>query len=302
MGPSAIKSQQFSDNSSPQDKFSTEGGLHQIQGAKRQKTHHDVPLTMAEPHESDLASPLEISASTDSHVLETIQLEHVPASHSVHIAVFRGVENSPWLHQQLLARNAEYEYAFIDAGVITSRLQVLSAVFKAITVQVGGTMKTPNIHSEIVYSLSPAKNISEAYRRYGITPTTRDLVIVKVLITSSLSSSGSAAGSDPSESNTNPDPKPEAAKVIDTDTNTNTNTNSKPLTSAQDIEKHLLANVRGKPCTFTDDTLSGLTDWGLVRKYYKLNGVSWLDGMKDDIVKRSETDTLIMSGMALRGL
>ena len=42
-----------------------------------------------------------------------------------------------------------------------SRLHVLSAVYKAITAQVGGSMKTSNIHSEIVYSLSPTNNVSQ---------------------------------------------------------------------------------------------------------------------------------------------
>ncbi|KAI0538895.1 kinase binding protein CGI-121-domain-containing protein [Xylaria digitata] len=218
---------------------------------------------------------------SESSILETIKLEHVPETHAVHVAVFRDVENAPFLHQQLLARNADFEYALIDAGVITSRLQVLSAAFKAITVQLAGTMKTPNVHSELVYSLSPTNNISEAYRRYGITPTSRDLVIVKILVTPSVPLSTTAA---PETS--------ETTSAADAKT---------PLT-AQDVEKHLLAHVQGKPVSFTDQTLSDLTDWGRVRKYYKLNGVGWLDGIKDQATKNSEMDMLVMGGMALRGV
>lgn len=48
---------------------------------------------------------------------------------------------------------------FITGKQVTSRLQVLAAVFKAITVQLTGNMKTPNLHSEIVCSLSPNKNV-----------------------------------------------------------------------------------------------------------------------------------------------
>lgn len=43
-------------------------------------------------------------------------------------------------------------------------------------------------------------------------------------------------------------------------------------------------------------------DWGRVRKYYKLNGVGWLDGIKDPAAKNREMDTLVMGGMALRGV
>ncbi|KAI0184522.1 kinase binding protein CGI-121-domain-containing protein [Xylaria flabelliformis] len=203
-----------------------------------------------------------------SPILESLQLEHVPSTHSVHVAVFRDVENAAFLHQQLLARNADFEYALIDAGVITSRLQVLSAAFKAITVQLAGSLKTPNVHSEIVCSLSPAKNIAEAYRRHGITPTTRHLAIVKVLVTPG----------------------------------TDSDANAKAPLTAQDVEEHLRTHVQGKPVPFTDETLSELTDWGRVRKYYKLNGMSWLDGIKDEAAKHRELDVLVMGSMALRGV
>ncbi|KAI0975307.1 kinase binding protein CGI-121-domain-containing protein [Xylaria arbuscula] len=228
--------------------------------AKRQKTEH--PTTDPPGYE-------QFSTMSAAPILETLQLEHVPASHSVHVAVFRDVENAAFLHQQLLARNAEFEYALIDASIITSRLQVLSAAFKAITAQIAGSMKTPNVHSETVYALSPTGNISEAYRRYGITPTSRALVIVKILVTPS----SSTTASDTTASLT-----------------------------AQDVEKHLCTHVKGKPAQFTEETLSELTDWGRVRKYYKLNGVGWLDGIKDPAAKNREMDMLAVSGMALRGV
>ena len=78
--------------------------------------------------------------------------------------------------------------------------------------------------------------------------------------------------------------------------------NNAPALTAQDVEKHLQANVQGKPAPFTDETLSELMDWGRVRKYYKLNGVGWLDGIKDPAAKNREMDTLVMGGMALRGV
>ncbi|KAI1374233.1 hypothetical protein F4677DRAFT_426515 [Hypoxylon crocopeplum] len=192
-----------------------------------------------------------------SGLLETIQLEHVPSTHTVHIAVFKDVTNAGFLHQQLLSRNAEYEYAFIDATSVTSRLQVLAAIYKAITIQMNGNMKTPNIHSEIVCSLSPNNNISEAYRRFGISPSSQHLIIAKVLITP-----------------------------------------ASTLTAA-DVAKHLQTNVRGTPVPFAD---AGLTDWAKVRKYYKLNGVAALDTVKDEVLKRKETELLVLGGMALRGV
>lgn len=50
--------------------------------------------------------------------LETIRMEHVPATHSVHVAAYRDVSNAAFLQQQLLGRNPDFEYAFIDASSV----------------------------------------------------------------------------------------------------------------------------------------------------------------------------------------
>ena len=52
--------------------------------------------------------------------LESIDLEHVPASHTLHIGLFRNVKNASFLHQQLLAGNTDFEYAFVDASVVSA--------------------------------------------------------------------------------------------------------------------------------------------------------------------------------------
>jgi EKC/KEOPS complex subunit CGI121/TPRKB len=50
--------------------------------------------------------------------LETINIPHLPASLPVHVALYRNVQNSAFLRQQLLAGNAEFEYALIDASLV----------------------------------------------------------------------------------------------------------------------------------------------------------------------------------------
>jgi len=202
--------------------------------------------------------------------LETINLEHIPATHSVHVAVYKDIQNAEFLQQQLLSRNQEFEYAFIDASCVVSKLQVLAAVHKAIMVQSSGNMKTPNVHSEIVCSLSPTNNISEAYRRFGIQPTSKDIIVVKVLI---------------SQSSSTPAP---------------------PQTPAS-IAEHLATSIEGAPAPFTDAVIAQSTDWAKVRKYYKLNsGVAVLDaipkGAGGDEARRREVETLVLGAMALRGL
>ncbi|KAM0233259.1 hypothetical protein ACHAPO_007338 [Fusarium lateritium] len=194
--------------------------------------------------------------------LESVTLEHLPASHKVYVALFRDVKNAAFLHQQLLARNSEFEYAFIDASVVVSRLQLLSSVFKATLTAVNGALRTPNVHSEIVCNMSSSNNIADAYRRYGISPSTNDLVVVKVTF--------------PGEG-------------------------AEPLSQDQ-IWEHLKTNVEGEAVSITDEQISTATDVPKVRKYYKLNGLKWLDDIQDEKVKQKEMESLVIGAMALRGV
>ncbi|KAG8411425.1 hypothetical protein J3458_015486 [Metarhizium acridum] len=197
--------------------------------------------------------------------LEALSIEHIPPSYKVYLGLYQSVHNADFLHQQLLSRNADFEYAFVDASVAVSRRQLLSAVFKAVTAATNGSLKTPNVHSEIVVSLNPSNNITDSYRRFGISPTTKNLVVIKVTY-----SSGSP------ESNSAP--------------------------SKESIQAHLAEHVKGTPIEVTDANIAATTDISKVRKYYKLNGLDWLEAIEDEQKKRAELDTLVVSAIALRGL
>ncbi|KAI9371644.1 kinase binding protein CGI-121-domain-containing protein [Aspergillus egyptiacus] len=116
-----------------------------------------------------------------SSFLETIQLPHLPLP--VHVALYKDVKNAPYLRQQLLSANSEYEYAFIDATMIMSRAHALSAVFRAVNDYLNNRLKSRNIHSEVVFSLSPTNNIADSFRKFGISDITSSLLVVKVSVT-----------------------------------------------------------------------------------------------------------------------
>jgi hypothetical protein len=52
-------------------------------------------------------------------LVRTLHLEHLPSSHAIHIALYRDIKNATFLQQQLLAGNTDFEYALIDAGVVS---------------------------------------------------------------------------------------------------------------------------------------------------------------------------------------
>ncbi|OZJ05449.1 hypothetical protein BZG36_01649 [Bifiguratus adelaidae] len=98
----------------------------------------------------------------------------------IHIALFEGLENANELRQRLLASDATLSFAFIDAAIVVSKLQVLLAAQKALDNEARQTLKTHNVHSEIVFNLSPTTNISESLRRFGISKDTKAMVVVKI--------------------------------------------------------------------------------------------------------------------------
>lgn len=60
--------------------------------------------------------------------------------------------------------------------------------------------------------------------------------------------------------------------------------------------------MEGTAVPFTDEELAKTTDWSKVKKYYKLNGAPALNNISDDQAKRKETEILVISAMALRGV
>lgn len=110
---------------------------------------------------------------------ETIRIAHIPEDLPIYVACFRDVKNAGFLREQLLAANQVYNYAFIDAATITSRRHILAAAFRALNDYVHDRLKSNNIHSELVFCLSPNSNIGEAFRRFGIQDMTKDLVVIK---------------------------------------------------------------------------------------------------------------------------
>lgn len=93
--------------------------------------------------------------------MEIVQLPHL-LQHPLRIMLFQDVKNAPFLRQQLLDGNTDFEYAFLDAGLLISRKHVLAACFRAINDMLEGQLKSRNVHSEIVFSLSPNNNVGRA--------------------------------------------------------------------------------------------------------------------------------------------
>lgn len=211
--------------------------------------------------------------------METAHLPHLPL-HPLRICLFTDVHNAPFLRQQLLHGNTDFEYAFLDAAVLLSRAHVLAACFRAINDMQGDRLKSRNVHSEIVFAMHPNNNvghflsassvlpashhaalhisyhqliisqIAESFRRFGIQDDTKTILAIKV-------------GGD------------EAA-----------------------VRQHLLSHVEGTAVPLTDEALAHLHDAARIRKIYRLDAPK-----KGEAAAQlgKEAEAFIVGSMALKG-
>lgn len=52
-------------------------------------------------------------------MLQEIHLQHMPPELALYAALYRDVQNASSLREQLLAGNTDFEYAFIDASMVS---------------------------------------------------------------------------------------------------------------------------------------------------------------------------------------
>jgi EKC/KEOPS complex subunit CGI121/TPRKB len=50
--------------------------------------------------------------------VQTLHLPHTPPNLAIHVALYKDVQNAASLKQRLLAGDAQFEYAFIDASMV----------------------------------------------------------------------------------------------------------------------------------------------------------------------------------------
>ncbi|SCU88667.1 LAFA_0E13938g1_1 [Lachancea sp. 'fantastica'] len=98
-------------------------------------------------------------------------------SFEIHATLFTDVQNTKQLREQV----AVLPFAMIDASTIFSLEQLSCAVYKALIECKYNRLRTKNLNSECILSLSPTSNIAEAFRRFGINEETKNIVCLAVV-------------------------------------------------------------------------------------------------------------------------
>ncbi|SPO31692.1 related to CGI121 - component of the EKC/KEOPS complex [Ustilago trichophora] len=161
------------------------------------------------------------------------------------------------------AERAKLDFAFLDPTKLCSKQHVLSAITQAAIVcarswdqerqcfregegSLGG-MKSKTPHSEVIYMLNPGNNVGESLKRFGLSPKSNSLLLVKF-------------------SPTTADPTTILQSMLDVVSPQNLTV--PPSETSVDIDQ---AIRYGQYFTPSDPSPSStLTDWKDLNKFYKL--------------------------------
>ncbi|XP_048742816.2 EKC/KEOPS complex subunit TPRKB-like [Ostrea edulis] len=98
--------------------------------------------------------------------------------YSITLMLFSNVENAAEIRKCVMS--GEFEAALLKTAMILEPFQVIVAANRAIHLQRVKKMMTKNVHSEVLFSLSPSKNISDSFRKFGLADNDTSMFVVIV--------------------------------------------------------------------------------------------------------------------------
>lgn len=127
------------------------------------------------------------SARYNHYLMHTLVFDHFQPAKYAFAVLYTDVQNSADIKNLLIQASKgtdddreSINFAFIDASLITSTLHLQTAVHQSLIAEAQQTLRTKTIHSEILWALNPTNNITEAIRRYGVSNSSKSLIVLRI--------------------------------------------------------------------------------------------------------------------------
>ncbi|TDH74202.1 uncharacterized protein CCR75_001177 [Bremia lactucae] len=93
----------------------------------------------------------------------------------LHAGYYVNVKNSSVLRQSFMDK--KIDVALLNADLIAGPLQVHAAAMRALQSDASKSLTTRSLHAELVFNMSGSRNVSESFKRFGISEKTTSIVV-----------------------------------------------------------------------------------------------------------------------------
>eukprot|EP01132_Coremiostelium_polycephalum_P005844 gene5844-7273_t len=97
-------------------------------------------------------------------------------NYTISVFLFKNVLNTSEVMSSLL--KGELEWSILNCKPIYDIQQILLAANRAAGIQLNGKLTTNNIHTELIFRLSPSTNIKESLKGFGLQPDDKEFYVI----------------------------------------------------------------------------------------------------------------------------
>lgn len=106
--------------------------------------------------------------------MKSVSFEEFPGR-TLQLGYFINVKNSESIRKAMM--NGGFDAALMNARLVVDLFAIEIAAARTLLCEKNKSLTTTSIHSELVYNLSGSRNVTESFRRFGISDASDSLVV-----------------------------------------------------------------------------------------------------------------------------